>query len=454
MGSLEAENRRLNVVIFFQGDEANPFRDALLGAVRNNTEMSKLYDIRIVSHSPSDGEENVHQRVVRAVHTADAAVAILSEDPRPACQAGNMWHEVGLWYGMKQPFKASGARLLLIWHDPSEPRRVGTEPISNLGGKVWAKVSSAADAVAEMVPFLQVVSQSRDSQSEPEQASMVHATIGAARDDWEDVFRTRCAAALDACTFRSESLALLAELSRTYDVARTVAELVSTLAGVSRRIDRLVSALTRTGDSQSPDAFHRHKAMDRLAQEMRRLRMFSERLAADRQFAAGPGAGVSLSLTGSLQTFLQSLLADALEYLRAEGAGREVVLRAEKVVDEDAARNFCMFAAEFLDHQAKFANASVFAGGLPRDPGGNLEYDEVTLAVHRQGVLADDMVDVIEKFSHSYFGSCIESLYEVFGADDLAGDHLPEMFRHARDSMPHNREDVAFDPWFRSRETV
>lgn len=86
----------LKVVVFFGGDSATQPRSELLAWLR---ESGSGIDAKIVSDMPPHSEGAVDDRVDEMIRWADAAIALVTPDPRSSHGAPNLIDEIGRWRG-------------------------------------------------------------------------------------------------------------------------------------------------------------------------------------------------------------------------------------------------------------------------------------------------------------------------------------------------------------------
>lgn len=446
---------KMEVVLLFQGADGNPIRDAIASHLRSHPEeIGARFGVTLVSEGAAHGASPIHQRVRQQLAQADAAVAILSKDERPASTAGNLWYEIGLWYGLKERAQdPAGASILLLIDTDDEREKDPAWPVdppTDLHGLVWKRVSSPDDAVVAVQDFCVHLMNRRPSSAPDTEASRVRAIIGHGRDTWSDDLRTHCSTAEAECDFRAASSALLAELARALDAKRSIARLVELLGRIARRCNDLVVALKAPGDV----AIFSHRrdslaALDRAVSELEHLAAVVH----EREFSTDPTDPRRDPLTEVLPEFISELVRGS-SLLTTPGEDEPTFLRqAKRLMEDGDVQAFCDWAGEVLHGGDSYSNSAVFQSDAHSE--GSNEFDRLSAALFLQSTRAASISEVVARLTRAYFDGCVDGLLGAFESGNHDGDRVADILRSARQRLPHNDDSTSFpySAWARA-ETV
>ncbi len=99
----------IRVLILYQGKESGRFLKDAKNYI-NEQQISSRVAGKIQFHCEKlseggdrDFSENIYQKLLEKIQSCDYAVALVTYDKRFASLAGNLWLEIGLWCGIKDP---------------------------------------------------------------------------------------------------------------------------------------------------------------------------------------------------------------------------------------------------------------------------------------------------------------------------------------------------------------
>ncbi len=91
---------KLKILILYQGEKSKSIKSKIIESLT----QSKAAEIKIQQVSADDSfDKMVIKEVEKQIKLCDAAIAIITADERPSSMAGNLWFELGLWWGKKSP---------------------------------------------------------------------------------------------------------------------------------------------------------------------------------------------------------------------------------------------------------------------------------------------------------------------------------------------------------------
>lgn len=445
MMSSQVELRRLTVLVLSQGDD--PLPQGVVDALRHHDDVSSWVEFRLVKEAKRSSGGTVFSRLAQLVQAADIAIAVLTQDVRPASSAGNLWHEIGLWTALKTYADGEPGRSLLILkhHDPG---RVAAKDwpvavITNIEG-MPAEFESLNDAVAQVVLFLSRFRDQFRAAEAPDSISArrVKRTLGAHNGEWRDALRTKCISIEGECAFRAASTRAIAEFHRMLEANRSMSEVVVVLGGLAHRCEDLMRTLRQSRG----DMFHQRAALDRLDDAVARIRVVSKSLAT-REFADRRVGLTEEETRDCFPRFLLTLMSSAER-------GRDPELRRRAQRARRKLEPFCDWAQKFLDSNDQYANTSLYRGSGVYDSSRHSRYDPFAEEIGRQGASARDIADVVDALATHYYDACADRMEHGLKAEPSAADPLTVMLENLNASLPHNAEEAHLDIWRLGSEVV
>ena len=123
---MPGNNRTKTVWFLFQGGAGKRYAEAMR---KRMGKYAPGFTFRISSDGADTAAGTLFDRIRADCQNVHAVVAILSRDPRRALKAGNLWLELGLWLGTRDP------ELLCICRQ-KHPEVVSERLISDLSGMI------------------------------------------------------------------------------------------------------------------------------------------------------------------------------------------------------------------------------------------------------------------------------------------------------------------------------
>ena len=210
----------LRLLIIYQGDQASLFRDHAVRFLRNIPKDGTV-STGEVAFGGNSLSHSVLASFLKEVDACDAAIALVTEDPRAASTAGNLWFELGYWAGQKGTDK-----LLVMLQDKDElgKDRPMVTMISDLIGQVAPRFGKEKDMNDPLRAFVDVLRNkmfqgfggpTHDSSGRYRNEKKIKDTLSCSSPNWTFELNTQCLQKPESkCIVNSSSLVFMSELMR------------------------------------------------------------------------------------------------------------------------------------------------------------------------------------------------------------------------------------------------
>lgn len=424
------------IVILYQGPEGTPIRKHVL-------ERLKHYGAEPVevafNEEALEDDIRINSRVISAFMKCDAAIALLTKDPRKSSAVGNLWLEVGLWIGLKS---RETIRIFQQEHpDDWDVKKDGEWPVklpSNILGESCPRFKTNEELSERVAVFVEKIR----NKMRPHICVDTHTFDGVYRDGlkikdilmnkqalWEPANLHLCQEREEepSCVYRKESIGLLCELFRMRQSSREH----WLLEACFHRLRHLCKIAVVT-DYMKADPFtsaeQRQKAIDEIHQIVNLL------LSTAKELLIRPSVkGTTVDDEWERLRFYLNYRLNLTYYLRE----RSLPSKSVKKLHRQDVDFFCDWAKELADPNYK--SLSYYNNGFkPFGP-----RNQEILAVRRykkcQGI-ARGISNALAFLAYEFFSQCDNIINEnVVALTDYR--KITESIRKVRNGFPQNRPE-------------